>query len=384
MIHVGLNGAMLGERQVGLGKYAFELISHLRPTGFDVKVFIRNESDADGLTGKPGISFSIVEQPFSTGKAFVDLRLWELEMFRRAHRCDFDVFHSPYFVCSPYRLRSQVVMVADAIQYIYPQYVTSWPRDLYWKYNGHRIRGVQRIVTLSECSKEDVVRIFKKPETSVEVVYPGVAEHYQPVRDDSKTRQVSHRYSLPKRFVLYIGGFDFRKNVERLLLGYGALAKKYPNLNVALVLAGSVPKPIPGLVADLVSMVSTMGLSERVHFIGSVAEQDLPSLYTLADLLVYPSLYEGFGLPLVEAMSCGTAVVSSNASSIPEIVDQGDILFDPHDFKDISSKMERVLLDPIFREEVARWGIGRAKDFSWERAASKIGDIYLEGAGGSV
>jgi glycosyltransferase involved in cell wall biosynthesis len=384
MIHVGFNGGMLGQRQVGLGKYAFELLKHLRPVGFEVTVFIRRETDGDGLPIGSGLSVTVVPQPFSTGNAFIDFRLWEGRMFLEAKRRHFDVFHSPYFVCSPYRFRAQVVTLADAIQYIFPQYVTSWPRELYWSYNARRLHTVQHVVTLSEHSKKDILRLFEVSSASVEVIYPGVADRYKPEQEQERLFQISEKYALPKRFILYVGGFDVRKNVEALIAAYNIVRKRQRKLDIGLVLVGPRPKPIPGLVPDVTRYAEDLGLGNRVVFTGPIPEEHLPALYRLSDVLVYPSLYEGFGMPLVEAMSCGTPVLTSNASSIPEIVTRPDILFDPRNFEEIADRIERMVLDSRFRSEVAQWGLDRAKSFKWETVASQIAELYLDLARGAA
>jgi glycosyltransferase involved in cell wall biosynthesis len=188
--------------------------------------------------------------------------------------------------------------------------------------------------------------------------------------------RVAEKYGLKDPFVLYLGGFDVRKNVETLLRAYKLAREQDPSFKHQLVLVGSIAQPVRHIVPDYGNLLRVLGLQEDVHVVGYVEDEDLPAVYNLADLFVYPSRYEGFGLPVLEAMRCGTPVIAGETSSIPEILSRDDLLFDPDDVPMLARKMVNLIADGTQRTSVSKWGIEAASRFSWADLASKMQYVY--------
>jgi glycosyltransferase involved in cell wall biosynthesis len=230
-------------------------------------------------------------------------------------------------------------------------------------------RRSRRVIALSQSTKNDLGRLFGIPEEKIEVVPCGVDPRFQPLRGNLIS-QFRQRRGLPERMILFVGTIEQRKNVSLLLEAYAQIKKDIPH---ALVLAGARGWGADGVMAR----AERLGLAD-VIFAGYVEQEELPLWYNAADLLAYPSLYEGFGLPPLEAMASGTPVVTSNTSSLPEVVGDAGILVDPRNGDEIASAILKVLHDKGLQEEMRKRGLERAKRFTWQGAAEKTVRVYEE------
>jgi glycosyltransferase involved in cell wall biosynthesis len=230
----------------------------------------------------------------------------------------------------------------------------------------------ERILTCSYASKEDILRCYKIPEQKVVVTYYGVSKDFQPVENPDKLAQVQKKYHLHHPLILYVGSFTVRKNLVRLIRAFHRLIAE-KKLDAYLLLVG---RPLsPSL--DLPSLVKELELEHRISFISDYIPQEvLCLLYNLADLFVYPSLYEGFGLPPLEAMACGTPVVTSNISSLPEIVGDAAILINPYNPGEIAEALFEGLTNGVLREELVQKGRERVQQFSWKKTAQETLQVY--------
>ena len=201
----------------------------------------------------------------------------------------------------------------------------------------------------------------------------GCDPRFQPVADKAALKSVRRRLKLDDAYILHVGTIEPRKNLSTLVRAYARLRREH-RLTPELVLAGE-----PGwMYQPTVRLVEELGLRNSVHFIGRVPAAELPAVYSAADLLVFPSLYEGFGLPPLEAMTCGTPVVASNVSSLPEVVGDAGLLVDPRDETALAEAMFRALTDTDLRQQMRERGLQRAKGFSWERCARETLAVYAE------
>lgn len=230
-----------------------------------------------------------------------------------------------------------------------------------------------RIIAVSETTKNDIVRFLDIPPERVKVVHNGVDAAFCPVADPAQLDQVRTRYRLPERFLLCVGTIQPRKNLARLLEAYAKICQEH-GCQHDLVLVGGDGWKSEGLRQQ----IQSLQLSKRVHFTGYVTDADLPLLYNLADIFVFPSLYEGFGLPVLEAMACGIPVVTSNSSSLPEIAGDAALLVDPCDVESIAAGIRTLLADQELRTDFSRKGIARAKLFTWERCAHETLAVLRE------
>jgi glycosyltransferase involved in cell wall biosynthesis len=234
------------------------------------------------------------------------------------------------------------------------------------------------ILADSENTKDDLVELLGVPRSKVKVIYPGVDERFRPIKDELALNDVRERYELPSRFILSLGTLEPRKNLVRLIEAFSLLSLlspfPFPFSPLSLVIAGGKG----WLYEDIFRKVEELGLGERVVFTGFVSDADLPVIYNLAELFVFPSLYEGFGLPVLEAMACGTPVVTSNSSSLPEVVGEAGLMVDPMDVEGLAEAMWRALSDHPLRERMIRSGMRRARGFTWEKSAEELLSLYKE------
>jgi glycosyltransferase involved in cell wall biosynthesis len=250
-----------------------------------------------------------------------------------------------------------------------------FPRKLVWFYKlmVKRLQRAEVIITISEFSKKDIIAYTGIPASRVRVIYLGVESHFAPLTSQPALADILSRYELkPKQFVLYVGNTMPHKNVRRTAEAVKIVRCKYPG--IVLAVAGARDR----YRADLEKAVMDMGVSDGVRFLGPIPEDELPLLYNAAAVFIFPSLYEGFGLPVLEAMACGTPVVTSNAASLPEVVGDAAITIDPRSSEAIATAVQSVLEDPCLAAELSRRGVERARGFSWKRAAEQHLSVYRE------
>lgn len=266
----------------------------------------------------------------------------------------FDIF-------TMYMLRKNISKEYGRLNYLLHRLdVPMWTRAL---------AKAEKIITISEFTKKEVVINLKYPPERVEATHLGVdSKAFRPLRDFKKPN------CFQGKTILYSGTEDFRKNVPSLIKAFYKLKKKLPDVKIVKV--GRAGCRLGR--KKLLKLITELGLNEDVTFVGYVPEDELPLFYNSADLFVFPSIYEGFGLPPLEAMACGLPVITSNASSLPEVVGDAGIMKDPYDIDGFADSMYGVLTNDGLREDMIKRGLKRAKSFSWEKTAMKTLRIYEE------
>jgi glycosyltransferase involved in cell wall biosynthesis len=354
----------------GIGTYVRNLVSGLaRQDGDDTYILLCREADQayarslgprfEALVETAG-NYSIREQisvPLALARARVDL------------------FHAPHYVVSPLVRCPFIVTIHDCIHLRFPQYLPNRAAYLYARLvMTQSARRAKKVLTVSRASKEDILRYLRVPAEKVEVVYNALDERLAAPPTDVDLQRVRDRYLLTSPFILYTGNVKPHKNIERLLDAFH-LVRKTPGLeDVKLVIIGDEISKY----AALRRATHRYNLHKFVRFLGFLPDETLAIVYRLAGVFVFPSLYEGFGLPPLEAMASGTPVVTSNVSSLPEVVGDAALLVDPTDPSAIADAMRRVLTDPILAAEMSARGLARARTFSWEQAATRIRAIYQD------
>jgi glycosyltransferase involved in cell wall biosynthesis len=280
-----------------------------------------------------------------------------------------ELFHATEHLLMPLRRVPTVLTVHDLIFRLFPQH---HKRLNYWYLNATLPLYCQRagaIIAVSEATKRDLVRLYGLPPERITVVHEAAAPHFAPPAP-GHVEQVRARYHLPGRYLLRVGTLEPRKNLERLLDVLQDLRRSDPAMR--LVIVGSKGWLYEGFFRRL----EELALGDAVQLTGYVPDEDLPALYGGATLLVEPSHYEGFGLPLLEAMACGTPVVCSNTSSLPEVGGDAARTFDPADVDAMAEGIRAVWRDAALREAMRQTGLARAAQFSWERAARETMAVY--------
>jgi glycosyltransferase involved in cell wall biosynthesis len=217
---------------------------------------------------------------------------------------------------------------------------------------------------------QDLIDVWQVPAGKITVLYCGVHERFQPVTDEDQVAAVRQKYNLGENpYILSVGTIQPRKNYQMLIRAFRPVADQFPH---NLIIAGGKG----WLYDEMLAEVERQRLNGRVHFIGFVDDADLPTLYSGADLFAMPSLYEGFGLPLLEAMACGVPTISSNASSLPEVVGETAVQLSPKDEKAWTQSINSLLADEEKCSQLAQMGYQRVKEFTWQKAARQLSDIY--------
>ncbi len=284
---------------------------------------------------------------------------------------DVDILHVP-FVIPPLSSSRLIVTIHDLAFERYPEtfdHVDCLRMKTLVPWSAKR---ADQIITVSEHARKDIIEIYGVSERKVKIVPNAVdSRFFKPLRDKIYLDEIQTRYQLPQFFLLFLGTIQPRKNLVRLIQAFDKLSKER-NVPHHLVNAGR-----RGWKAEEVFSAAKSATSkERIHFLGPIRYEDLPALYNLAHVFVFPSLFEGFGLPPLEAMACGTPVVTSQTSSLPEVIGSAGIFVNPYDLNSIAEGIEKVILNKELREELSSRGRNRALKFNWQNSAEKMLKIY--------
>ncbi|WP_436932557.1 glycosyltransferase family 4 protein [Halosimplex halobium] len=348
----------------GIGTYSQNIYEKLQHIGVNVtKVQIRPEES----------KIQIGEGTNKTEITKLDIPFEPDLMFQ--FRCrsvlpdDFDLFHIAHPGISFLDIEPKVITCHDLIKYRSPRKYTEYvTRDFLYR----PLRYADHVISISKTTADDLYDILNCHPSLVSTVYNGVASHYKPL--SNVDNQIWNKYNLSsdERYLLYIGSEEPRKNVPRLLKAFSRVSQIYPDLHLLKI--GSPSKF--GSREKTLDLVSDLGIDDRVHFLENVPEAEMPHFYNLADVFAFPSLYEGFGLPALEALACGTPTVVADATSLPEIVGDAALLCDPEDTDSIVEAIERLLTDSQLRDRLQFAGPQRAAEFTWERTARETADVY--------
>jgi glycosyltransferase involved in cell wall biosynthesis len=286
--------------------------------------------------------------------------------------------HEPHYVLPPAIRCRSVVTIHDCIHLMFPQYLPGKLAYVYAKGSmWSATRKADRILTVSEASKRDILRFFDVPPDKVAVIHNAIDERFLAPADPGKMDLVKQRYQLDHPFVLYVGNIKPHKNLERLIDAFGRARSRCSDDLKLIIIGDEISKYPP-----LRQAVHKHKLDKHVRFLGFQPMETLAVFYRLARAFVFPSLYEGFGLPPLEAMACGTPVVTSNVSSLPEVAGGAALLVDPHDTDAIANGICLAVTDEALRADLIRRGTERARSFSWAQSVKKIHTIYMEVAAG--
>lgn len=270
-----------------------------------------------------------------------------------------------------------VVSVHDVSFLEHPEYFTRF-RTMQLRCTVRRtVKMAARVLTVTEFSKRSIQAAYGVPEEKITVLPNGVSGDFRPIAREVAQRVVRPSVGIEAPFVLTVGDLQPRKNHLGLIRAFEQMIAAHPQLPHHLVIVGKDTWHS----ASIRSAAQRSSVASRIHFTGFVADQELRHLYSACDLFVYPSFYEGFGLPILEAMASGRAVACSNTSGMPEVADSAALLFDPHSESDMVLAMRDLLLNPDLRLRMERLGVQRAAMFSWDRTAAKTLDLYYEVAG---
>lgn len=374
-MHVAINAYFWNRPFVGSGQYTRQLVFHFNKFVSDLKITlifpqIPGEEEPQDVPSEVAVKL-VPARGGHLGKV-----LFEQQLFPKAcQEVDADLAHVPYWGAP---LRSPVPMVVtvhDLTTLLVPEYNRGAKARLYNALVSASARGANHVITDSFASKLEIVDHLGIDEGRITAVYLAADASYNPQENNLVDMAVLRKYDLPDFYVLYLGGYENHKNVMTLLLAWTyvgqALGTDYP-----LVLAGRKPKEPSATFPDYDSYIKQLRIEEYVHWIGYIDEEDKPVLYRNAETFVFPSKREGFGLPVLEAMACGTPVVTSNATSLPEVVGEAGFTVDPDDARSMAGAIISTIIQDNLASELRQSSQKQASEFSWEKTATETLMVY--------
>ncbi|MFO7272665.1 MAG: glycosyltransferase family 1 protein [Sphaerobacter thermophilus] len=378
---VALDGRFLQQPTTGSGQYSLHLWQALaatadEPTTVLVRPDLPMPVDPQLGGGAAGTTDTIrVPIPPWVRHDKAEKLWWEQRgLLRGARQAGARLLHVPYFAGPRFTRLPLVITVHDVIPFIFPEYGGGRLMRLYLRLVSAVARRADAIITDSDCSRRDITAWLGIPSERIHVIPLAVDPAIRPSDDPETASALRARYGLPGPVIFNVGGLDARKNVPVLI---EAFAQALPDLppETRLVIAGRAHSGNQRLYPPLEPVIRRLGVEERVVLTGSITDEEKVALYNLADLYVFPSLYEGFGLSPLEAMACGTPVIAANRSSLPEVVGQGGLLVDPTPER-LAAAMVSVMRDERLRRSLARRALEQAETFSWQRTAEQTRAVY--------
>jgi len=284
-----------------------------------------------------------------------------------------DKFFFTNFVDFPIRTNERILLIPDLSFIKHPQFTEKKNLEFLRKNVALSIKRADKIITISESAKHDIVEHYKIESDKVYVVYLAPSKNIKKIDNEDAINRIKRKYRIRKKYILFVGTLEPRKNIKNLIRAYNELDFKLKK-EYQLVIGGGKG----WYWKEILETVKKLRLTKKVIFTNYIKEEDLSYIYSGAEVFVFPSFYEGFGLPILEAMKCGIPAVSSNTSSLPEVGGEAVLYFDPHSVDDIKDNLERVLKDENLRRDLVEKGFEQVKKFSWEKAAREVLGILLK------
>ncbi len=359
-------------RQSGVGNYVTHLIKGLNAVGRTHRYALMVNSSQLRHLPDDLKHFEIFPVPFSN-ESHVLGDPWEFFLLPRSLRKrGVDLFHGPAFMAPPFQrgFRS-IATIHDLVAFHHPKTIPT-KYAFYMRFLiSLMIRKASGIITDTEVIRREIIDVFHVDENKVYAVPIAVSDLFRPIRDPERIRKVKDQFGIRGRYFLHVGNIEPRKNLASLFLAFKRIRDKIRK-DYQLVVVGKKG----WLYGDIFKTLRESGLSDDVIFTGYVSEADIPVLYSGADFFVFPSVYEGFGLPVLEAMRCGTPVVTSHVSSMPEVAGDAALYVDPGSVEDISEKILKIAYDDTLKETLREKGFVQASKFTWEKTARETLKVY--------
>jgi glycosyltransferase involved in cell wall biosynthesis len=372
--HVAINAHLLsaqaGYRSAGVHQYIYHLLRHLGQADDRLRYTLL----LGGNLIPPDVDFTSIQSRWPTGRPAARVVWEQLAQPRVLRQIGADLVHGPVFI-GPLLSPCPVIVTIHDLSFIrFPDLFRPANRLYLTLLTRLSARRARRLIAVSSHAAAETTRLLGVPPEQIEVVYHGVDPAFRPLPDD-EVAAFRHRRGLPGRFALFVGTLEPRKNLIRLVEAFARIRDD----QTGLVLVGGKG----WLYDELFARVEALGLSKIVSFAGYVAGDELPLWYNAATALAYPSVYEGFGLPVLEAQACGTPVLTSNASSLPEAAGDAGLMVDPYNTDALAAGLHRLLTDESLQYELRERGLIHARQFSWPRTARETAGVYRRALGGT-
>jgi glycosyltransferase involved in cell wall biosynthesis len=381
-MRVAINGLGLHERSTGVWRYTYHLLTALGRVDGVNEYLVLSPYDEQKTLPDPPSSFSIETAPvggLGKGSEHLARVLFEQRIFpAAARRAGAKLLHVPYFA-PPLRAGGVplVVTIPDVLPMRWAQYRGAPTTQAYSMVTGRAAKRADAIIAYSEHARGEISALLDIPSDRVHVIPPAADTRFRPA--DAEAQEVVRRkYGLGERFILHVGGLDVRQNLELLIGAFMAVYNEIGDPDLSLFIAGD-PQRLgsSALYPDWRPLAATFGISDRVQC-DWIAEEDMPAVYSACSCFVFPSLYEGFGLTPLEAMSCGAPVVCSNVGSVAEAVGIAGVQVDPTDVDRVSAAIARVLNSRELANDLHLRGLTHVRRFAWDRVAAETSALYAE------
>jgi glycosyltransferase involved in cell wall biosynthesis len=391
-IGIDLRPLQTPSRYRGTGNYVHDLAAHLVKLDLDndYLLFVDAGLEKPALTDRDdelswsdfreGVSCAIPIDPQGrrdrderfrfTSLTQVSLLRSEVDLYHVTNPFDWDAYISHRYDFCP-----SVVTVYDLIPLVlYDQYLSPQSRDYQEEYieRLEPIVAADRILAISECTRKDISTWLGIPESSIDVVYPGPKEQFRVIEDRRFVKATQKRFEITDHYVLCVGGYHYTKNLSGAMESFSRMAEAHRKRSQLVIVCGLLPEEKQGLI----DIARQLGIDDRLVLTNHVTDTELLALYNGATVLLYPSLYDGFGLPVLEAMRCGLPVVTSSVASLPEVAGDAAILVDPYDTRETAEALDAVLADEELQAQMREKGLKQADKFSWERAVQETIAAY--------
>ena len=372
-LRIGIDGRGIYNTIDGIGRYSLNLIRNLAAIdNANQYVILKNRQIGKIVDAQ---NFKEIEIDFR----HLSMRsLLFLPLFIKKY--NLDVFHSPFFVAPLWGVKNLIVTVHDLMALTFPNFFGGrgylQEKGAYWYHHIFvplSIKKAKKIIAVSQSTKSDLINHLHIEPENISVIYEAVDDQFKKDYTKDVIKSFKRDKRLPDRYLLYAGNMKPYKNINLIITALGILKEK-GQLKHKLVIAGRKDRFFPSIFKE----VKDKNLLDDVVFLDYVSDEELPLLFKCADVFVFPSLYEGFGLPALEAMSLGVPTIVSNASSLPEVVSDGAIIVDPHDPQDLAQAIGSLLKDEDLRKNLSKRGIERSQAFSWRKTAEETLKVYLE------
>ncbi len=379
-MRIAINALFWASPATGSGQYVRHLVHHLAEVSPELELALVAPRHVSLADAPPGVGALPLDGPLAgnVGKLLAEQQL----MPAAARRLGADLIHVPYFAPPWRRPLPVVVTIHDLIPLLLPAYRGGFLVRAYTAWVAYAARRADRIVTDSHASARDIIARLRVPPERVQVVYLAAEARFRPAprESDTELQALRRRLGLPGDYLLYLGGFDRRKQVPELLRAYACSGLASQGL--ALVIGGRLPDADTPFSPDPRRLVAELGLADAVHLLGWVDEADKPALYRGARAFCFPSAYEGFGLPPLEAIACGTPAVIGCGSSLEEVAGPGALAVPPGDVEALAEALRRLAEDDALHARLRASGLAHAATFSWAATARQTAAAYCEVAGG--
>ena len=366
-MHIALNALFVHRELFGGGIYIQNLVRELARIDAENRYTLYVSETGASHFQELGPNFHLV---YRNHRRPVRV-LWEQSGLPiELRRLGVDVYHGPGYVVPLCKVCPQITTVHDLTAYLFPETHNLFSSCYYRLLMPWTVKAADRVIAISKSAKSDLTRLLGVPSEKVCVIHHGKDERFTPHRDESRLARLRTKYGLTKKVILFVGGIDLRKNPSCLVRAFAML--KSLHKSHTLVLTGGFGDHYNSICTRL----REWGVEDDVVFPGYVPGEELADFYRLAEVFVYPSLYEGFGLPVLEAMACGVPVITSNVSAMPEVAGDAAILVEPNNIEGLAAAIERVLADTALRQGLVEKGLRRSQLFSWKQAACDTLDLY--------